>query len=247
MSVLMYSGSFDELIRNWCGSLATQFVSSWIFTGIKTCCFVPDLLSASWLYLCLYWSWCPFSLPKARCSNPSDLSLCGWHMFGGRWPSSTQGVPADVLESSSPGCSGWSYHFWEDGAGSRAKLWRNLQELCLPRDQGFNCQANTGLCLEQKQDPGQIYDAYYFLLELMETGSSCFPFQDMLGLTKSAMPMQQVRPAQAQEQPFVSSRWARFQYRVLQVLWWACLTAQESRKSDAGTSGSTVLRKRIKD
>lgn len=112
---------------------------------------IPDLLLISWICLPVYWLLCCFSLHKARSTVPSYLPLCGWHMPRRRWPSSTQRIPTNVPESPSSRCSSGFDHFWEDGASSRTQLRRNLQKLCLPRDQGFNCKANTGLCLAYTQ------------------------------------------------------------------------------------------------
>lgn len=108
----------------------------------------------SWFGLFVYWWPCCVSLHKARCSVPSDLPLCGWHVPRRRWPSSTQRIPADVPEPPSSRCSGGFDHIWEDGAGSRTQLWRNLQKLRLPRDKGFNREANTGLYLVRTQAGG---------------------------------------------------------------------------------------------
>lgn len=122
-------------------SLFPVSIYRWRFSFTSLICF-----KKSWFGLFVYWPLCCVSLHKARCSVPSDLPLCGWYVPRRRWPSSPQGIPANVPESPSSRCAGGFDHVWENGAGSRTQLWRNLQELCLPRDKGFNREANTGLC-----------------------------------------------------------------------------------------------------
>lgn len=80
---------------------------------------------------------------------------------------------------------------------------------------------------------------------LLEIRSFCFSFSGYAGPDQVSYAHAASKTCSTSGAAFCFQQ-VRYQCTMLHVLWWICLTAQESKKSNARTSGPIVLRKRIR-